>query len=296
MRGLPLKMSILEELKGQVDSMLLSGNSPPSLRILTVPGDGASEQYVAKKIEACRMVGIHCEVVELENTARLEEKLLNKIAFMNLDSNVDGIITQLPLPPGVDSNKIICAIDPEKDVDGMTPTNLGLLARRDQTGLSPCTPKAILELLLEYGVQVSGKHVTVVGKSPGLGIPTALNFLNECATVSICHIHTPRLQTHISLADIVVAAAGSPNCIQQDWLKDGAVVVNVGMTKINDSFVGDVTIDPMQTKAKLYTTPTGGVGPLTVAMILKNIVEIKARKIRSNEQVYVQSTQQQQDQ
>ncbi|EJF07275.1 5,10-methylene-tetrahydrofolate dehydrogenase/methenyl tetrahydrofolate cyclohydrolase [Thiovulum sp. ES] len=271
--GKKLSSEIKEELKNE----LANYSRKVGLAVVLVGNDKASELYVSMKKKACEYVGINSISVELPEDISQEE-LENRVLELNIDSKVDGILVQLPLPKHLNTDKILELIDPKKDVDGFHPTNVGGVL----TGLdtfAPCTPLGMVELLDKYEIDIQGKNVVVVGASNIVGKPIASLLLNRNATVEICHIYTQNLKEHTLKADILVVAVGKENLIGADMVKDGVVVLDVGINKRADGkIVGDVDFENVSKKASYITPVPGGVGPMTIAMLLKNTV--KSAKIR----------------
>ena len=279
--------------------LLLEGRlRPPGLAALLVGENPASRVYVASKVKACAEARIHSEKVELPKETTTE-RLLQEVGRLNADPAIDGILVQLPLPPQVDEGAVLRAMDPEKDVDGFHPVNMGKLVL-GEPGFEPCTPAGIMELLKRSGVALKGKRAVVVGRSHIVGKPMALMLLREHATVTVCHSRTEDLPGVCREADVLVAAIGKAAFITDDFIKPGAVVVDVGINRVADpdeaarlfggdpervrqvrdkgsTLVGDVLPTAMWEKASLYTPVPGGVGPLTIAMLLSNTLK-SARK------------------
>lgn len=260
----------------------------PGLGVILVGDDPASRSYVSAKEKACAEAGIFSDDNRLSEDTTQEE-LLELVERMNNDPAINGILVQLPLPPHIDEQKVLPAILPEKDVDGFHPVNLGnLMAGRDC--FLPCTPHGIMQLLIHSGVDVSGAHVVVVGRSNIVGKPVANMLLQKSeganATVTVCHTGTRDMARHTRDADILIVAAGRPNTITAEMVKDGAVVIDVGVNRITDEtrkngyrLVGDVDFEGVKEKASLITPVPGGVGPMTITMLLWNTVEA-ARKAK----------------
>ncbi len=244
----------------------------PGLAVVKVGEDPASAVYVRNKRKACEECGIASFAHDLPaDTTRAQ--LLGLIDRLNKDDAVDGILLQLPLPRGLDSTEIMDTIDPAKDVDGFHPTNTGLLAQK-RPGLRPCTPWGVMHLLKENSIDVTGMRATVVGASNIVGRPMALELLLARATVTVCHTGTRDLQGEVQRADLVVAAVGKPAYIPGIWIRDGAVVIDVGINRLPDGkLAGDVEYAPAAERAAWITPVPGGVGPMTIAMLLSNTVD-----------------------
>ncbi|MDR1703080.1 MAG: bifunctional methylenetetrahydrofolate dehydrogenase/methenyltetrahydrofolate cyclohydrolase FolD [Clostridiales bacterium] len=270
--GKALSQRILGEAKDDVAKIVAEGGRPPCLAVILVGGDPASRIYVDSKKAACVGAGIISVAHELPDDAS-EAELLRIIADLNADGSVDGILVQSPLPARMDEQKALLAIDPAKDVDGFHPMNAGLLAKGGQ-GLLPGTPAGIIELLKYAGVKIEGAEAVVVGRSNIVGKPAAMLLIKENATVTICHSRTQNLSEITKRADILVAALGKRNFITPNMIKEGAAVIDVGIHRTPGSrkITGDV--DPACADVAGYITPVpGGVGPMTVAMLIKNCVK-----------------------
>jgi methylenetetrahydrofolate dehydrogenase (NADP+)/methenyltetrahydrofolate cyclohydrolase len=247
----------------------------PGLAVLLVGEDPASQVYVGQKLKACAEVGIASFEARLPPTASLDD-VLRHVRLWNDDEHVDGILVQLPLPKGIDPIAVMSAIHPPKDVDGFHPENLGRLAA-GRPGLVACTPAGIMDMLARYGAAVgwtpAGKRAVVLGRSITVGRPMALLLLQADATVTICHSRTPDLAGHVAQADLLVAAVGSPQLVQAGWLKPGSVVVDVGIHRGKDGkLTGDVDFQAAQGRVAAITPVPGGVGPMTIAQLLRNTV------------------------
>jgi len=248
----------------------------PGLAVVLVGTDPASQVYVGHKEKACKEVGFHSEVYRLPATTSQKE-LLELIEKLNSDSKIHGILVQLPLPKHLNEKEIINKISPTKDVDGFHPISAGALLIGEK-GLQPCTPKGCIHLIKQTGIEISGKKAVVVGRSNIVGKPIALMLLQENATVTICHSRTKDLQAELLQADIVVAAVGKVNFITADMIKPGAVVIDVGINRLeNGKLAGDVNFEKVKEKAAWITPVPGWVGPMTIAMLLKNTLEAAQR-------------------
>jgi methylenetetrahydrofolate dehydrogenase (NADP+)/methenyltetrahydrofolate cyclohydrolase len=240
----------------------------PGLATVLVGSDPASEVYVGMKVRACEEVGIRSIHQQPEASIRQEE-LEALVEELNADDEVDGILVQMPLPDHLDSDRIVALIDPDKDVDGLTPVNAGLLAH-GTPGLTPCTPAGVMELLAHEGVEVEGAHAVVVGRSKLVGVPVSRLLLMANATVTMCHSRTRDLDAVCAQADILVAAVGVPRLLGAAAVKPGAVVIDVGVNRLEEGLVGDVDFDAAAEIASAITPVPGGVGPMTIAMLLHN--------------------------
>jgi len=247
----------------------------PGLTVILVGENPASKVYVGQKEKACAEAGFNSVLLEMPGTATQEE-LVETIARLNTDPSVHGILVQLPLPRQIDPDAVIAAIDPAKDVDGFHPVNVGRLV----AGLPcmvPCTPLGVVRLLEAYGLPLAGKHAVIVGRSAIVGKPMAHLLLAKDCTVTICHSRTPDLASFTRQADVLVAAVGRPKTITADMVKPGAIVVDVGINRLETGLVGDVDYGPARDVAGWLTPVPGGVGPLTIAMLLKNTLSAAMR-------------------
>ncbi|MEO9569991.1 MAG: bifunctional methylenetetrahydrofolate dehydrogenase/methenyltetrahydrofolate cyclohydrolase FolD [Polaribacter sp.] len=277
--GKKTSAEIKEEIALEVRDLKDRGNKTPHLAAVIVGNDGASITYVNAKVKACERVGFESTLLRLPEETT-EEDLLNEIAILNIDKDIDGFIVQLPLPKHIDEQKVLMAIDPDKDVDGFHPTNVGKMALNLPTFIS-ATPFGILELLERYSVETSGKHVVVLGRSHIVGSPMSILLSQKRkvgnATVTMCHSRTKNLKEITLQADIIIAAIGIPEFLKADMVKDNVTVIDVGITRLPDSskkngfrLVGDVAFDEVAKKSEFITPVPGGVGPMTIAMLLKN--------------------------
>jgi methylenetetrahydrofolate dehydrogenase (NADP+)/methenyltetrahydrofolate cyclohydrolase len=259
----------LDHLQSVINQHIQQRLQPPCLAVVLVGNDPASEIYVKRKRQACKKVGIKTEDYTLASSTTQNE-LLALIDRLNQSPQVHGILVQLPLPAHIDTGIIIEAIVPEKDVDGFHPYNLGRLAQQRPT-LRPCTPYGVMQLLAHYQLEIAGKHAVIVGASNIVGRPMALELLMAGCTVTICHRQTQNLPQHIQQADILVSAMGNPAIIQSDWIKPDSIVIDVGITRQADgSLSGDIDFNSATARAGWITPVPGGVGPMTVAMLLEN--------------------------
>jgi methylenetetrahydrofolate dehydrogenase (NADP+)/methenyltetrahydrofolate cyclohydrolase len=260
-----------EKLKIKVASLVEKYHRPPSLVVILVGENPASMSYVKSKEKACKRVGINGKTLRLSVDIK-EEELLKIIDKLNKDETVDGMIVQLPLPDHINKDKVLNKVFPEKDVDGLSLLNAGKLASR-QKSLQPATPKGIMMLLDYYKIPIKGKHAVIVGASNLVGAPMARLLLYRDATVTVCHIHTKDLAFHTSEADILVVATGVINLVNGDMIKKGAVVVDVGINRLDGKIVGDVNFESCKDKASYITPVPGGVGPMTINALLHNVIE-----------------------
>lgn len=271
---------IVEKIKGR-------GEKVPHLAAIIVGNDGASLTYVASKVKACEQVGFESTLIRMPNTTS-EVELLKKIEELNQDDNIDGFIVQLPLPKQIDEQKVIMAIDPSKDVDGFHPENFGKMAL-DMSTFIPATPFGILELLERYGVETQGKHTVVIGRSHIVGRPMSILMGRKGfpgnSTVTLTHSHTKNITQITSQADIIITALGVPNYLKAEMVKDDVVVIDVGITRVPDEnnpkgyvIRGDVDFENVNKKASFITPVPGGVGPMTIAMLMKNTLLARERR------------------
>lgn len=270
--GKLISASLLERVAAGVQARLDAGRRAPALAVILVGNNPASEIYVRNKKRSCEKAGIRSLAFDLPNTTT-EADLLALVAKLNADPEVDGILVQLPLPAHIDGDKVIETIDPNKDVDGFHPYNVGRLALKMPL-LRPCTPRGVMIMLEHAGISVKGKHAVVIGASNIVGRPMALELLLERATVTVCHSQTADLATEVRRADIVVAAVGRPHFVKGDWIKPGAVVIDVGINRLDDGkVVGDVDFAAASEHASHITPVPGGVGLMTVATLLQNTLD-----------------------
>ena len=269
---------IKAEIAESVKEIVANGLRPPHLAAVIVGDDGASLTYVGSKVRACKRVGFESSLIKLPETIS-ENELLEKVHELNNDDNIDGYIVQLPLPKHIDSQKILMAVDADKDVDGFHPTNFGKMALSLSTFIS-ATPFGIMELLKRYNVETSGKHTVVIGRSDIVGRPISILMSQKSnpgnSTVTLAHSRTKNIEELTKQADIIISALGVPNFVKEDMVKDGAVIVDVGITRVADGsekgykIVGDVDYENVSKKSSYITPVPGGVGPMTIAMLLKN--------------------------
>ena len=260
-----------EEIKKEILEIKESKNKVPGLTVILIGNYTPSQIYVKNKEKNSKEVGMNSDVIKYSDDVT-EKEILEKIKELNNDQNVSGILVQLPLPKQINKEKIINAIHPSKDVDGFNPVNVGNLSSGYQ-GLVPCTPMGCLMLIKKVEKNLSGKHAVIIGRSNLNGKPMAQLLLKENCTVTIVHSKTKNLQQECLKADILVAAVGVPNLVKKDWVKKDVIVIDVGINKLNDKIVGDVEFDQVKDIAKAITPVPGGVGPMTIACLLKNTLE-----------------------
>ncbi|MEA1785848.1 bifunctional 5,10-methylenetetrahydrofolate dehydrogenase/5,10-methenyltetrahydrofolate cyclohydrolase [Arenibacter sp. GZD96] len=284
--GKKIANEIKEEIAAEVAKMRERGEKVPHLAAVIVGSDGASLTYVGSKVKSCERVGFESTMVRLPSTTS-EQELLRKIEELNKDTDIDGFIVQLPLPEQINTQAVIMAIDPDKDVDGFHPTNFGKMAL-DMSTFIPATPFGILELLERYNVDTQGKHTVVIGRSHIVGRPMSILMGRKGwpgnSTVTLTHSHTKNITQIISQADIVISALGVPRFLKAEMVKDDAVVIDVGITRVADDtkekgyyITGDVDFENVSKKASFITPVPGGVGPMTIAMLLKNTLLARER-------------------
>lgn len=261
-----------DKLKEKIDILKQTGKRIPKLVVILVGEDPASKTYVRNKERGCEYTGILSEIIRLEDTIS-EETLVNEIERLNHDDTVDGILVQLPIPKHINEERILNLIDPSKDVDGFHPDNVAKLFL-GQKGTVPCTPKGMMVLLDEINYDLNGKHVVVVGRSNIVGKPVSLLCLQRNATVTMCHSRTANLKEECARADVLVAAIGKPKFFDASYVKEGAVVLDVGINRDeNNKLCGDVDYESVKDKVSYITPVPGGVGPMTIAMLLENTLE-----------------------
>ena len=269
---------IRSEIKKEISDLKIKNNRTPSLTVILIGDYAPSQIYVKNKEKSAREVGINSEIIKYPKTVS-EKEVLSKIDELNKNTNISGILVQLPLPNQISKEKIINAIHPSKDVDGFNPVNVGNLSSGYKS-IVPCTPLGCLLLIKKIESNLSGKHAVIIGRSNLNGKPMAQLLLKENCTVTVVHSKTKNLQNECFKADILVAAVGVPNLVKKDWVKDGAIIIDVGINKVGEKIVGDVNFDELKDKAKAITPVPGGVGPMTIACLLKNTLEcFKAHQI-----------------
>jgi methylenetetrahydrofolate dehydrogenase (NADP+)/methenyltetrahydrofolate cyclohydrolase len=273
-KGSEISKQIKEELKQKIAQLKEKHNLIPGLATVLVGEDEASKVYVGAKEKACKDLGIHSERIDLPAETK-EEELLVLVEKLNKDPKIHGILVQLPLPKHINATNVLYAIDPNKDVDGFHPVNVGKMMLGEPTFL-PCTPHGIVELLKRSGAETKGAEVVVVGRSNIVGKPIANMLLQKKggnATVTICHTGTKDIASHTRRADILIVAVGKPKAITADMVKDGVVVIDVGVNRLETGLVGDVDFETVKEKAKAITPVPGGVGPMTITMLMVNTFE-----------------------
>ena len=280
--GKKIASLIKEEIKNQVEEIISKGGRAPHLVAVLVGDDGASLTYVSNKVASCKQVGFKSSLITLPYEID-EEKLLSEINRLNEDKEIDGFIVQLPLPKHIDGDKVLLAINPKKDVDGFHPTNFGKMAL-DMETFVPATPYGIIELLERYNIDTNGKHTVVIGRSNIVGRPISILMSRKAkwgnSTVTVVHSRTKNLEFFTKNADIVISALGVPNFLKANMVKDGVVIIDVGITRVKDlnktkGYVlkGDVDFDSVKEKASYITPVPGGVGPMTIISLLQNTLK-----------------------
>ncbi|HIQ30795.1 MAG TPA: bifunctional methylenetetrahydrofolate dehydrogenase/methenyltetrahydrofolate cyclohydrolase FolD [Aquifex aeolicus] len=276
--GRELSKKIRNGIRDEIAGYRALGLRRPGLAVILVGEDPASRIYVKNKVKACEEVGINSYLYELDASITLQE-LLEVVAELNAREEVDGILVQLPLPSHIDQREVILAINPEKDVDGFHPQNMGKLVARMEDAFVPCTPLGIDILLRHYGVELKGREVVIVGAGFIVGRPLSLLMLWRDATVTVCHVHTKDIAEHTLRAEVLISATGTPKLIKEHMVKERAVVVDVGISKVGGRVVGDVDFESVSKKASAITPVPGGVGPMTVTGLLLNTLKAYRRRV-----------------
>ncbi|MCP3668436.1 MAG: bifunctional methylenetetrahydrofolate dehydrogenase/methenyltetrahydrofolate cyclohydrolase FolD [Gammaproteobacteria bacterium] len=272
--GKAIAADLRADIKGKVEQMVQAGERPPGLAVILVGENPASQVYVRNKQRSCEEVGFYSALERLP-VDTTEEALLERIDQLNADDAIDGILVQLPLPDHIDEEEVIERILPTKDVDGFHPYNVGRLVLKMPI-LRSCTPKGIMTMLERTGQELEGLDAIIIGQSNIVGRPMALELLAKRCTITVCHSRTKDLPGKIRNADVVVAAVGRPNFVQGDWVKPGALVIDVGINRLEDgSLCGDVDFDACKEKAAWITPVPGGVGPMTIATLLENSLQAR---------------------
>ena len=276
--GKALSEKVLKEIEKEHSELEKKVGRKAGLAVIIVGENPASQIYVRNKIRACEKVGFHSETIRLDENIT-EENLLLEIEKLNNNSNIDGILVQLPIPKHIDGLKIINAISAEKDVDGFHTTNIGKMMIGDETGFLPCTPAGVVHMFEEYNINLEGKDVLVIGQSNIVGKPMTLLLIKKRATVQVCNSKTKNLSEKLQKADVVVAAAGSPKLVKASDVKEDVVVIDVGINRVDGKLCGDVDFEEVSKKASFITPVPGGVGPMTIAMLIKNTFKSYKQKI-----------------
>ena len=276
--GKALSDKILKEIENEHSELQAKVGRKAGLAVIIVGENPASQIYVRNKIRACERVGFHSETIRLDENIT-EENLLLEIEKLNNDNNIDGILVQLPIPKHINELKVINAISAEKDVDGFHTTNIGKMMIGDETGFLSCTPAGVIQMFEEYNIDLEGKDVLVIGQSNIVGKPMTLLLINKRATVQVCNSKTKNLPEKLQKADVVVAAAGSPKLVKGSDVKEGVVVIDIGINRVDGKICGDVDFEEVSQKASYITPVPGGVGPMTIAMLIKNTFKSYKQKV-----------------
>lgn len=270
--GKELATKLRAQMQNHVKDIAKVFGETPCLAVILVGDNPASQSYVKGKSKACEEIGIKNITINLPNDVS-EQELLQTIDELNINPEVNGILVQLPLPDHIDEHRVMNCIAPEKDVDGFHPVNVDALYTSKHNGIYPCTPKGIIHLLNENDIQIAGKNAVVIGRSNIVGLPVAKLLLDNNATVTVCHSRTKDLAKITSEADILIVAIGKPKFVKADMVKPGAVVIDVGVNRVDGKLVGDVDFDNVEYKVKAITPVPGGVGPMTITCLMENTIE-----------------------
>ena len=267
--GKAFSQTVLEKIREEHSQLKEKYGKPAGLAVVIVGNNPASQVYVKNKIRACENVGFYSENIELDENIS-EKELLQEIDKLNKNDRIDGILVQLPLPAHINELKIIDSISPEKDVDGFHVSNIGKMVIGDETGFLSCTPYGIMQLLEEYKIEIEGKDAVIIGRSNIVGKPMALMLIQKGATVQVCNSNTKDLRKKLNEADIIIVAAGVPKLLKKEDVKEGAVVIDVGINRVDGKICGDVDYEEVAEKTSYITPVPGGVGPMTIASLIKN--------------------------
>ena len=267
--GKAFSQTVLEKIREEHSQLKEKYGKPGGLAVVIVGNNPASQVYVKNKIRACENVGFYSENIELDENIS-EKGLLQEINKLNKNDRINGILVQLPLPAHINELKIIDSISPEKDVDGFHVSNIGKMVIGDETGFLSCTPYGIMQLLEEYKIEISGKDAVIIGRSNIVGKPMALMLIQKGATVQICNSRTKDLRKKLNKADIIIVAAGVPKLLKKEDVKEGTVVIDVGINRVDGKICGDVDYEEVAEKTSYITPVPGGVGPMTIASLIKN--------------------------
>lgn len=267
--GKAFSQVILEKIREEHNQLKEKYGKQAGLAVVIVGNNPASQVYVRNKMKACENVGFYSENIELDENIS-EEELLREIDKLNKNDRINGILVQLPLPSHINELKIIDSISPEKDVDGFHVANIGKMVIGDETGFLSCTPYGIMQLLEEYKIEIAGKDAVIIGRSNIVGKPMALMLIQKGATVQVCNSRTKDLRKKLNDADIIIVAAGVPKLLKKEDVKEGAVVIDVGINRVDGKICGDVDYEEVLEKASYITPVPGGVGPMTIASLIKN--------------------------
>ena len=267
--GKAFSQTVLEKIREEHSQLKEKYGKPAGLAVVIVGNNPASQVYVKNKIRACENVGFYSENIEFDENIS-EKELLQEIDKLNKNDRIDGILVQLPLPAHINELKIIDSISPEKDVDGFHVSNIGKMVIGDETGFLSCTPYGIMQLLEEYKIEIAGKDAVIIGRSNIVGKPMALMLIQKGATVQVCNSNTKDLRKKLNEADIIIVAAGVPKLLKKEDVKEGAVVIDVGINRVDGKICGDVDYEEVAEKTSYITPVPGGVGPMTIASLIKN--------------------------
>ena len=267
--GKAFSQVILEKIREEHNQLKEKYGKQAGLAVVIVGNNPASQVYVRNKMKACENVGFYSENIELDENIS-EEELLQEINKLNKNDRINGILVQLPLPSHINELKIIDSISPEKDVDGFHVANIGKMVIGDETGFISCTPYGIMQLLEEYKIEIAGKDAVIIGRSNIVGKPMALMLIQKGATVQVCNSRTKDLRKKLNDADIIIVAAGVPKLLKKEDVKEGAVVIDVGINRVDGKICGDVDYEEVAEKTSYITPVPGGVGPMTIASLIKN--------------------------
>ena len=267
--GKAFSQTVLEKIREEHSQLKEKYGKLAGLAVVIVGNNPASQVYVKNKIRACENVGFYSENIELDENIS-EKELLQEINKLNKNDRINGILVQLPLPVHINELKIIDSISPEKDVDGFHVSNIGKMVIGDETGFLSCTPYGIMQLLEEYKIEIAGKDAVIIGRSNIVGKPMALMLIQKGATVQVCNSNTKDLRKKLSKADIIIVAAGVPKLLKKEDVKEGAVVIDVGINRVDGKICGDVDYEEVAEKTSYITPVPGGVGPMTIASLIKN--------------------------
>lgn len=281
--GSKVSCEIKDKLKIKVDK-LKEVNVTPGLSVILVGDNIESVTYVTMKKKSCDKLGINCDIIKLsENTS--ETEIINKIKTLNDNLNVHGILVQLPLPHNIDDKRVLNSIIESKDVDGLCDINMGRLINEKIDSVKSCTPRGCMELLDYYNIELEGKDVIIIGSSNLVGLPLSIMMMKKNATVTTCNIYTKDLKSKVLVSDIVVSCCGVAHLIKEDWITEGAIIIDIGINKISDNsekgykIVGDVDYENVKEKTEMITPVPGGIGPMTIAILLKQVIELCERLI-----------------
>ena len=274
MDGKLVSKEIQQSFRGRIE-LLKDGGIIPGIGVILVGKNSESIKYISAKKKACLELGVAFRLISIDNIT--EEYIIGEINKLNNDPLIHGILVQLPLPKNLDSNLILKRISPDKDVDGFHPINAGNLFLNLEGNFSPCTPLGCIELLKYYNIDVKGMNIVIVGCSNIVGMPLSTILVREHATVTLCHIHTKEIKKHTRMADLIISCCGVPHLIKEDWIKEDVIMIDVGINTLNGKLVGDVDFNSVKDKCSYITPVPGGVGPMTITMLIKQLIESAER-------------------